>query len=102
MTYQPTIWIQDDNEFGRTLSNPSSNWDLFFSGRAHLDSIQEPIYFSKRHRRTKVPMSYIHKKIEKSFIDQFDQSTKEIEDSWTISDKEKPLEPEIEEEPRTP
>jgi hypothetical protein len=32
-----------------------------------------------------------------TFIDQFDQSTKEIEDSWTISNQENPLEPEIEE-----
>jgi len=34
---------------------------------------------------------------QETFIDGFDQSTKEIKDSWTISNQENPLEPEIEE-----
>lgn len=49
--------FDDDHEFKGTLSSPSSNRDLylFLSGRANLDSSQEPTNLPRSDRRTKTP-----------------------------------------------
>jgi hypothetical protein len=43
--------FKNDQEFGRTLSNPRSNLDLFLSRREDLNSSQEPIFILKSDRR---------------------------------------------------
>ena len=47
--------FKDDQEFGRTLLNRSSSWDLFFSERANLGSSQEPFYISRSNITTRDP-----------------------------------------------
>jgi hypothetical protein len=47
--------LKDDQEFNKTLSNPSNIWDLCFSERVNLDNSHEPICLSESDRRRKVP-----------------------------------------------
>jgi hypothetical protein len=56
--------LKDDQDFGRTFSNPSSNWDLCLSGRANIDSSQEPICLFRSDRSVDIMVAtrgiYLH------------------------------------------
>jgi hypothetical protein len=88
--------FKDDNEFGRTLSNPSSSWDLFFSGRAHLDIVKNLSTSPKDIEEPKFHEPHPREDLEALCNHPF-QPIEETKESWTTSDGETPLEPEIEE-----